>query len=234
MKKIEDLNYYELLEISPQANAQEIHRAYERIRRIYDPNSVALYSLFTPDETSIIHQRVEDAYRTLMYEDNRRRYDATLRDGSSVPLHAESVVMQKFSAQPVRQPLPPLTEDFGHEPAPVLPLAPVQSASAEPVMPATETPAAPIGEFIGEFTGPAIRSLREQRGLSLKDVADRTKVSARYYEWIEAENFSKLPVRTYLRGFLILYGKALGCDADRMAGDYLKRFETAMKPVVKK
>jgi curved DNA-binding protein CbpA len=35
IKKIEDLNYYELLEISPRATSQEIHKAYERVRRVY-------------------------------------------------------------------------------------------------------------------------------------------------------------------------------------------------------
>ena len=69
IKKIEDLNYYELLEINPDASSQDIHRAYERIRRIYEPNSIALYSLFTADETTSINQRIEEAYRTLVYEE---------------------------------------------------------------------------------------------------------------------------------------------------------------------
>ena len=84
LKKIEDMNYYELLEVSPRATAQEIHKAYERVRRIYDPNSIALYSLFSPEETEKIRQRVEDAYRTLIYEENRRSYDLAL-GGVAVP-----------------------------------------------------------------------------------------------------------------------------------------------------
>src|SRR5512145_1431611 len=86
LKKIEDMNHYELLEVSPRATAQEIHKAYERIRKIYDPNSIALYSLFSPEETENIRQRVEDAYRTLIYDENRREYDLTLRD---IPLAPE-------------------------------------------------------------------------------------------------------------------------------------------------
>src|SRR5512137_86167 len=85
LKKIEDMNYYELLEVSYRATAQEIHKAYERVRKIYDPNSIALYSLFSPDETEKIRQRVEDAYRTLIYDENRRDYDRTLRDLPELP-----------------------------------------------------------------------------------------------------------------------------------------------------
>ena len=85
LKKIDDMNYYELLEVSYRATAQEIHKAYERVRKIYDPNSIALYSLFSPEETEKIRQRVEDAYRTLIYDENRRDYDRTLRDIPACP-----------------------------------------------------------------------------------------------------------------------------------------------------
>src|SRR5271169_4044158 len=85
LKKIEDLNYYELLEVSPKATSQDIHKAYERVRRIYEPNSIALYSLFSVDETAAIHQRIEEAYRTLLYEDNRKRYDEMLKQRNVLP-----------------------------------------------------------------------------------------------------------------------------------------------------
>ena len=56
-----------------------------------------------------------------------------------------------------------------------------------------------------------------------------TKIGSRYLECIEEENFQKLPARAYIRGFLMLYAKALGCNPERMAGDYLKRYDAAMK-----
>ena len=98
IKKIEDLNYYELLEVSPQATSQEIHRAYERIRRVYEPNSVALYSLFTPEETAEIYQRIEEAYRTLVYEDNRKSYDAICEGRSELPEPPAAPVCAEISA----------------------------------------------------------------------------------------------------------------------------------------
>jgi curved DNA-binding protein CbpA len=215
MKKIEDLTYYELLEVSPTASTQEIHKAYERTRRVYDPNSIALYSLFSPEETAAIQQRIEDAYRTLMYESHRRKYDEHLR---SLNEQSEPLVHElQYPASPQN------SFDFDRprerQPEPVFP-----EPAPKPEPPEFQPPPA----FDAEFTGPAIRLLREKRNMSVKHVADITKIGARYLELIEEENYQKLPVRPYLRGFLIQYAKALGYEPDRLVGDYLKRYDAAM------
>jgi hypothetical protein len=225
IKKIEDMNYYELLEIGPRATAQEIHRAYERIRRVYEPNSIALYSLFTPDETAAIHRRIEEAYRTLVYEDNRKRYDAMLTTRNRLQDPPPPPPVPKYQPRPA-QPAFSLPSDNRYvgnqEPAE----QPRRQPHAEP----PRENASAVSQLIAEFTGPAIKVLREQRGLTLRNVADITKISSRYLEFIEAENFKKLPARPYLRGFLILYAKALGCDPERMAGEYVKRYDAALAP----
>lgn len=223
IKKIEDLNYYELLEVSLTATAQEIHKAYERVRRVYEPNSIALYSLFTPDETAAIHQRIEEAYRTLVYEDNRRRYDATLRSLHEMP-----------------EPAPPPPSIPKYQTRAAQPALPLQSenryigADALRPAPAPDRPAqeeiSPVSPFIAEFTGPVIKVLREQRGLTIRNIADATKVGSRYLEYIEEESYAKLPARPYLRGFLGLYARALGYEPERMISDYLKRYDAAMNP----
>ncbi len=230
MKKIEDLNYYELLEVSPTASAQDIHRAYERVRRIYEPNSIALYSLFTPDETAAINQRIEEAYRTLIYEDNRRKYDALLREQNEIP--EMPAPMPPAYEPPQARPVPPLPAE-----TPVIAQAAPPPAPPEPPEPAEEKPQAEaiaaVSQFIGEFTGPAIRALREQLGLSQRTVANRTKIGLRFLDYIEAEEFAKMPARPYIRGFLMLYAKALGCDAERMTADYMKRYDAAVAPKAK-
>jgi curved DNA-binding protein CbpA len=223
IKKIEDMNYYELLEVSPSASAQDIHRAYERIRRVYEPNSIALYSLFTPEETATIHQRIEAAYRTLVYEDNRKRYDALLRERNELP---EPPPAPKYQPRPVVPAfsLPSDNRYFNNtEPSPQPlhqepPRSPQDHASATPPL------------VIAEFSGTTIKGLREQRGLTIRNIAETTKISSRYLEYIETENFRKLPARPYLRGFLMLYAKALGCEPERMTGDYMKRYDTALAP----
>jgi curved DNA-binding protein CbpA len=227
MKKIEDLNFYELLEVTPDATAQEIHRAYERVRKIYEPNSIALYSLFTPEETEAMHQRIEEAYRTLVYEDNRRKYDSTLRSKAGIPEPLTPPAQRYY--EPARRPARPATPLPEKEPLPPPPIPEALLPPVEQPMPPQEE-TTPVASFIGEFTGPAIKALREQRGISLQAIASQTKVSSRYFAFVEEENFQKLPARTYTRGFLMLFAKALGCDPDRFASDYLKRYDEAMKP----
>jgi len=229
MKKIEDLNFYELLEVSPRASAQEIHRAYERVRRIYEPNSVALYSLFTPEETTAINLRVEEAYRTLVYEDNRRRYDALLRDRAEVQDREEPArPASPYQAQPVQPALPLHTDNRYLTGADEL-SAPPESVAAVPAQQEVPAASVPPPPTITEFTGSVIKVLREQRGLTIRNVADMTKVGARYLENIEQENFQKLPARAYVRGFLILFAKALGYEPERMANDYIKRYDAAFQ-----
>ena len=224
LKKIEDMNYYELLEVSYRATAQEIHKAYERVRRIYDPNSIALYSLFSPEETEKIRQRVEDAYRTLIYDENRREYDRTLHD---IPLSTEppqpELRYQPRTVTPppaprMAEPAAPPPEPRAAEPAP---------APATPVMPVTLQP---VPADIPEITGSVLKMMREQRNVTARALADMTKLNGRYIECIEEESFKKLPARPYLRGFLVLYAKAIGYEPDRIVNDYLKRYDAVMAP----
>src|SRR5574340_613157 len=185
LKKIEDMNHYELLEVSPRATAQEIHKAYERIRKIYDPNSIALYSLFSPEETENIRQRIEDAYRTLIYDENRREYDLSLRTLPEMPPPEQS--RQRAFATPTP---PAARPEPARQPALHLEARPIPHAPAND---ATLAPPQPVPAEITEFTGPMLKMLREQRGMSVQNLADITKMSSRYVEAIEGENYKKLP-----------------------------------------
>lgn len=231
LKKIEDMNYYELLEVSPRATSQEIHKAYERVRRIYDPNSIALYSLFSPEETEKIRQRIEEAYRTLIYEENRRTYDLNLGDYIRAATPEPPIFRPVAPSPPPAASAAPSPSPSRAEPAPPPPPARIDEPRAVPHAPETPqvpTTLQPLPADIPEVTGLILRMLREQRKLTVQNVADVTKLSTRYIEGIEAEQFVKLPVRPYLRGFLVLLAKALGYEPDRIANDYLKRYDAAM------
>lgn len=229
IKKIEDLNYYELLEINTDASSQDIHRAYERMRKIYEPNSIALYSLFSAEETTSINQRIEEAYRTLVYEETRKRYDALFRQSHEPPAPVATQPAKKsYQTQPL-QPSLSLEADNQY----LKSAGPIPATVPPPPMPSPSVvmpPPQPLPSAITEFSGSVLKVLREQRNITVRNIADMTKLGTRYIEFIEAENFSKLPARAYIRGFLSLYAKALGYEPERLVNDYMKRYDVAMNP----
>lgn len=228
IKKIEDLNFYELLEISPTASPQEVHKAYDRVRRIYEPNSIALYSLFSTEETTKIRQRIEEAYRTLSYDDNRRRYDRVLKERHEFPDQERlAPPTRSRTKRPEQLNLIPRTRETEE----VIPVEPIEEPVDKPAPPLAseliKKPQAPPTVKVAEFTGLAIRVLREEAGLTIRNVADVTKINSRYLEFIEHEDFSRLPPRPYLRGFLIQYANILHVDPEQMAADFLRRCDIA-------
>ncbi|MGK2966472.1 MAG: helix-turn-helix domain-containing protein [Tepidiformaceae bacterium] len=60
--------------------------------------------------------------------------------------------------------------------------------------------------------GETLRAARESRGLSIEQAAQDTRISARFIEAIEAEDFDALPAPVYVRGFLRSYSNYLRVD----------------------
>jgi len=75
MKWIEEETYYEILEVNPTATVKEIQMAYEHAKETFHSDSLAIYSLFSEEEINEIQSAIEEAYRVLMDEALRKRYD---------------------------------------------------------------------------------------------------------------------------------------------------------------
>jgi flagellar biosynthesis protein FlhG len=76
-----------------------------------------------------------------------------------------------------------------------------------------------------EFTGGFLRQRRESAGLTLREVAHRTKIGSSWLDQIEKEMFERLPAAVYLRGFVLEYAKALGISQPQeVAAVYLARY----------
>jgi hypothetical protein len=81
-----------------------------------------------------------------------------------------------------------------------------------------------------ESPGPYLKRSREQAGLSLREIADRTKISPMKLECLEAERFDLLPASVYLRGFVIEYARTVGLpDPQDVAGLYLEKYRKETK-----
>jgi len=92
-----------------------------------------------------------------------------------------------------------------------------------PVEPAKPIPTTP---------GARLREAREAQGLSLDEIAARTRVPLRQLEAIEEGNYAALPSITYSIGFAKAYARAVGVDEVAIARDV--RSQNNHQPAVRR
>src|SRR5271167_4959020 len=74
--------------------------------------------------------------------------------------------------------------------------------------------------------GENLRREREMRGVSLEEISSATKISIRFLDAIEREDFSKLPGGIFSRSFIRSYARYLGLDEERAVAE----FQLAARP----
>jgi len=68
--------------------------------------------------------------------------------------------------------------------------------------------------------GEELRREREIRGISLKEIADATKISKRFLDAIERNDHKPVPAPVFTRGFVREYARYLGLNSDEMVNRY--------------
>jgi curved DNA-binding protein CbpA len=68
-------SYYEILDVSFNANPEVIRTSYIRAKNAYNRDSLAAYSLFDKEESKRILDEIEEAYTILSDSEKRRKYD---------------------------------------------------------------------------------------------------------------------------------------------------------------
>jgi transcriptional regulator with XRE-family HTH domain len=72
--------------------------------------------------------------------------------------------------------------------------------------------------------GQALRAARERQGLERAELERRTHIRSRYLGALEDERFDDIPGRAYAKGFLRVYGDALGLDGVRLVDEFNERY----------
>ncbi|HXX35052.1 MAG TPA: helix-turn-helix domain-containing protein [Thermodesulfobacteriota bacterium] len=209
MKKLEDLNYYELLEVAFDASPFEVHQAYKEMTQLYQDDSLASYSFFSRDEREKILAKLDEAYSALMDEKRRSQYDQLLiergileksaqyqGDQMKLGLMYDAKRAAANTALRIRDRLKPIV-------------------SSNPV----------IQEILANdaLSGRDLKKIRDELGVSLEEISELVKVRVVYLHAIEDDQFEKAPSRLFLKGFLRAYAQCIGLDADMVASRYLKR-----------
>ena len=73
--------------------------------------------------------------------------------------------------------------------------------------------------MLGEL-GKKLKEAREEKGLSLRDVEEATKIRKKYLQALENENFDVIPGKTYARGFLKNYSNFLSLDTNALLEEF--------------
>lgn len=72
-----------------------------------------------------------------------------------------------------------------------------------------------------EINGDLLKQVRLAKGLSLVQVADRTRIGVKHLENVEGDRYDALPAAVYLRGILMNLARELGLDGLRVSKSYL-------------
>jgi cytoskeletal protein RodZ len=72
--------------------------------------------------------------------------------------------------------------------------------------------------------GATLREARERRGVSLRDIANATKISVGFLEALERNDIARLPGGIFSRSFVRSYAIEVGLDPDRTILEFIAQF----------
>ncbi len=208
-KDFEQMNYYEMLDVHPNASALEIRSAYNAALQMYQPDSLVSYSLFSQEERNKILSLVEKAYLTLINEAQRAQYDRELnpegtkkdrRENISAkkPVNIFDINRQKFNVTARKNNNTELKTKIAQNKK--------------------------IIEILSkqDIRGSDLHAIRNELGIAIETIHQETKIRLDYLHYIEEDKSEKLPAAVFLKGFIKAYLKSLCIEpADEISTRYM-------------
>ena len=245
-------NYYEVLEIPATAKSEDIYHSYQRAKMAYSTDSLALYSLMSPEECRNILELVEEAYSILSDPSKRKRYDEAR--GLNRDFNLQNYNALSDRVDPIRSHDTHHTIETSHLFNSDIKINTSHNSHISnqyennaAILGATVTTSTNVTKLVTqkkfaldfvvnvdfekeieeakEFTGAFLRKIREYKNVDLDRLADMTKVSRLHLQNIELEDFSKLPANVYVRGFVFQYAKCLKLQPDLVANSFVSRMK---------
>ena len=214
-------NYYEILEISPQANQDEVYNGYIKAKNAYSQDSLALYSIMTKDQCLEMVKSIDEAYLIISDPEKRAEYDKAKGLKSFLQPKREE---RKNSAWEE-------DEEFrqSHKPTSSSQIAKIVSCKKFSLSYEKNPQFEQEIEKTTEFSGAFLKKIREYRQVDISRMSDMTKVSKTYINCLEKEDLKNLPALVYVRGFVYQYAKCLKLNPDLVATSYLYRIKKLQK-----
>lgn len=204
-------NYYDILNVTQSATKTDVVENYNKLKKIFSPESISVYGLFSPKMLAEKTQELELAYQLLSDASKREKYDEELKEKEITPGTEKNGVIAFKTAKKPDDEVPATKAEKGTSGKP-------DSASEAETKP---EPSAAVILDDQPFTGKHLAKIRTEKKISVSEIYEETKIKTSMLEAIESEDFEALPARPYLRGFLVSYSSFLGLDGDHVTRDYL-------------
>jgi DnaJ-class molecular chaperone len=204
IKKIEEMDYYELLNLERHASQEEIENAYLAGIATYHPNSLASYSLISKEEREFILKRIEEAFQILGNSEKRKFYDLKINNNfqfcpkasfrkSTRKLEIEDAEEKKRIWRKLKNLFFPKKR---------------KKEKQENLKKADPFDINNHNLLRGEY----LKKVREIRGLSLEEISKAIKMSVSQLEALEEEYYEILPKETNISHLIGIYAHHLGLN----------------------
>lgn len=217
MKTFESDNYYDILQIPPNAGKDEIRHAYRQASTLYDADSVATYALLSDRQRQAQLAAIEKAFETLIDDDQRATYDQMLMDTGAV----DAAV---FSGR-TRRELAARSDVDGTSREESLRRWAAERAEAPEIRQRIEATLS-----ASRLSGPQLKALREAYGIELSEIYATTRINKDVMRAIEADRYEELPATVFLKQFLKSLAQILQLDPSRAVEGYLEALHNNRPP----
>ncbi len=210
IKKIEDYDYYEILNLKSGASPKDIEDAYLMAVATYHEDSLASYGVLLDKDRAVILDKVEAAFETLSNPKKREDYDARVRDEG--PVIPEKAAFRRSTSRL-------LIEDASERKTlwkKIKTLFSPVGRRADAKIPGEGGDGRKRPGSAGDFYyyGEFLKRVRQRRGLTLEDIARKCEVDPLELRSLEDE----IPGQRGNGGkdldVLRCYAKCLGLDPE--------------------
>ena len=195
-------NYYEVLDIPPDANQDAIDDAYKTAKKTFSLSNSNLLNTFTKEEAIDWLNMIDEAYSVIGHPNTRRVYDRKWKNvfsNQSKGLH----FLEESKKSKTRKGLAD---------------TPISQYKVDKHM---EDLITTQEVFDGSF----LKKVREYKNIKLTDFSEFTCIALHYLRAIEDNNPSILPAAVFVRGYIIQYCRILGLDESKAVPSFMSQLK---------
>lgn len=213
MRLFEGQNFYQILQVSPNAALSDIKQAYRDALDLYEGDSLATLSLFSDEQRAELLRDIETAFLTLIDDDKRAAYNEVLVESGQLDAADLTSAVPKKTRVIFQDGTAPKISNLDRW---------VAKKSSEP----------DIRKLVDKIfsddlvTGRDLKQLRESFGIEISEIYEITKISPTNLSLIEQDRFKDLPAEIYLKMYLRSYAEILQIDPTHIINGYLQHMKS--------